>query len=179
MRGAHALSSEPCAATVLGVGVEWLVSRLVEAVEKAAKVLVDCPSDRREFCEVLLEALKELARGKRLAIFPALLVGEDGEAVDAIYENRSGGFVAVSPHILFDTGYAAHALLHELVHALGFRDDDLAEALAMYASEALDVPEPPEPVMRAEEKLRENNCVTKTSKPGETMLIWIKISSQY
>ena len=173
------MSSEPCAATVLGVGVEWLVSRLVEAVERAAKVLVDCPSDRREFCEVLLGVLEELARGGRLAIFPALLVGDDGGAVDAIYvENGSGGFVAVSPHILFDAGYAAHTLLHELVHALGFRDDDLAEALAMYASETPDVPEPPEAVMRAEEKLRENNCVTKTSKPGETMLIWIKISSR-
>ncbi len=140
---------------------------------------MDCPSDRREFCEVLLGVPRELARDRRLAIFPALLVGDEGGAVDAIYvENRSGGFVTVSPHILFDTGYAAHALLHELVHALGFRDDDLAEALAMYASEAPDIPEPPEPVMRAEEKLRENNCVTKTSKTSEVTLIWIKISSQ-
>ena len=173
------MSSEPCAATVLGVRIEWFVSRLVEAVERAAKVLVDCHSDRRELCEVLLGVLKELVRGGHLALFPALLVGDDGGAVDAIYvENSSGGFVAVSPHILFDTGYAAHALLHELVHALGFRDD-LVEALAMYASEAPDIPEPPELVRRAEEKLRENNCVTKTSKTGEVTLIWIKISSQH
>ena len=136
----------PCAVGVFGVSAEWLVLRLVEAVERATGVLESCPSDRREFCEVLLGVLEELVRGGRLAVFPALPVGEDSEALDAVYvANRDSGFVAVSPHILFDVDYASHTLLHELVHALGFRDDDLAEALAVYASETPDIPKPPEP----------------------------------
>ncbi len=170
------LPTGPCATSVLGMDVEWLVSKLAEAADKAREILRRCPGGDRELCKMMLDLLEEVVRGNRLAIFLVLPVDDNGEAVDAVYaEGEEGAWIAVSPHALADIGYAAHALIHELAHAAGLEEDDIAEALALYAVNAADVPEPPELVQQAEEKLRKSGCTARLSGHKELYLVTVKL----
>ena len=137
-----------CALEVLGVDAS--AKRLFEAAERAGKQLEGCAGGDAELCRMLRERLDELLGAGRLAIIPALVVDEEGEPVYAFYvETREGdpGWIVFSPHTLADPGYAAHILLHELVHALGLEDEDQP-----------DIPVPP-PVKEAERKLRQAKCI--------------------
>lgn len=151
-----------CALRVLGVDAGGSAKRLLEAVERAREQLEECPGGDAELCRMLRERLDELLGAGRLAIIPALVVDEEGEPVYAFYvEAREGdpGWIAFSPHTLADPSYAAHVLLHELVHALGLEDEDQTEALALFVEDQPDIPGPPPPVKEAERKLRQANCI--------------------
>ncbi|ABM79953.1 hypothetical protein Hbut_0077 [Hyperthermus butylicus DSM 5456] len=162
---------------VLGVDADTLAGRLLEAVERAKERLEECPSGDAELCRMLRRRLDELLGASRLAITPALVVDEEGETVNAFYvEGRTGdtGWIVFSPHTLADPDYVAHILLHELVHALGLENEDETEALALFAENQIDIPEPPPPVREAEHKLRRASCMLteqEITSPDITVLI--------
>ncbi len=91
-----------------------------------------------ELCNKLLEAMESFTRGDEeyiLGIAPCQLVDEEEGAIGAIYlsqENKEPPYILlVSPTILENTTYAALTLLHELAHHLGFKDEDLADIVAI------------------------------------------------
>ncbi len=146
-----------CAASVFGV--DWLVSRLTVVAKRAASLLSDCSGGDRVLCKRMLALLREVTGRGRLAVFLAIPTS-GGVAVDAVYaENRDGGWIVFSPHVLADPGYAVHVLIHELAHAIGLEEDDIAEALVLYTTGANKVLEPPEAVREAEELLRKKGCI--------------------
>lgn len=91
-----------------------------------------------ELCNKLLEAMESFAQGDEeyiLGVAPCQLVDEEEGVVGAVYlsqENREPPYILlVSPTILENTTYAALTLLHELAHHLGFKDEDLADIVAI------------------------------------------------